>query len=125
MDKISKGKKKFNTIDEYIASFSSDIQEILHKIRNTIHLVVPNVEETISYQIPTFRLKKNLVHFAAFKKHIGFFPTSSGITAFKDEISKYKSSKGSIQFPLNKPIPYELIKKITQYRVQEISGKLD
>src|SRR6476620_8815060 len=90
-------------IDEYIAGFPNDIQEKLQKIRMTIRKAAPKAEEKISYQIPTFALCGNLVHFAAFKKHIGFFPTSSGTREFQQELSIYKGSKGSVQFPLDKP----------------------
>jgi uncharacterized protein YdhG (YjbR/CyaY superfamily) len=107
------------TIDEYIKQFPIEIQEKLQKVRATIHSVAPEATETINYQIPTFKYNGNLVHFAAFKKHIGFFPTSSGVAAFEDELRDYVHSKGSIQFPFNKPIPFSLIKRITKYRVKE------
>lgn len=106
-------------IDEYIAGFPKDVQEILEKIRKTVRQAAPEAEETISYQIPTFTLKGNLVHFAAFKKHIGLYPTSSGIEKFKNELSAYKGAKGSVQFPLDKPIPYDLIRGIVTFRVKE------
>ena len=106
-------------IDEYIAGFPKDIQENLEKIRMTIRNAAPKAEEKISYQIPTFSLKGNLVHFAAFKNHISFFPTSSGIEKFKNELSAYKGAKGTVQFPLDKPIPFDLISKIVRFRVLE------
>jgi len=106
-------------IDQYIAGFPADVQEILEKVRLTIKKAAPDAKETISYQIPTFTLKGNLVHFAAYKKHIGFYPTSSGIEKFKKEVSAYKWAKGSVQFPLNQPIPYELITQIVTFRVKE------
>ena len=106
-------------IDTYIAAFPSDIQTVLRQIRKTIREAAPEATEKISYQIPTFYLKGNLVHFAAFKDHFAFFPTSSGVEKFKDELSGYKLSKGTIQFPLGKPIPYDLITKITKFRVEE------
>jgi len=106
-------------IDTYIANFPSDIQSVLQQIRKTIREAAPEATEKISYQIPTFYLKGNLVHFAAFKDHFAFFPTSSGVEKFKDELSGYKLSKGTIQFPLGKPIPYDLITKITKFRVEE------
>jgi uncharacterized protein YdhG (YjbR/CyaY superfamily) len=106
-------------IDEYIAAFPDDVQEILQKIRMTIRTAAPEAEETIKYQMPTFTLKGNLVHFAAFKKHIGFYPVPTGIEAFKQELSVYEGGKGSIQFPLDKPIPYNLIGKIVKFRVKE------
>ncbi|MHC1705271.1 MAG: iron chaperone [Tenuifilaceae bacterium] len=104
-------------IDEYIAQYPKDIQLILEKIRKTIRNEAPDAEETINYQIPTFKLKGNLVHFAAYKNHIGFYPGSTGIDAFKEELSFYKHSKGSIQFPLEKPIPIDLIAEIVKFRV--------
>jgi uncharacterized protein YdhG (YjbR/CyaY superfamily) len=107
------------TIDEYIAGFPEDIQEILNKIRATIKEAAPEAEEKFSYQMPTFALKGNLVHFAAFEKHIGFYPTPSGIETFKEELSVYKGGKGSVQFPLAQPMPYDLIRRITQFRVKE------
>ena len=106
-------------IDEYIAGFPQDVQEILEKIRATIRKAAPDAEEAISYQIPTFILKGNLVHFAAFKKHIGFYPTPTGIEKFKDELSVYEGAKGSVRFPLDKPMPFGLISKIVRFRVKE------
>ena len=106
-------------IEEYIASFPKDIQEILEKLRTTIRKAAPDAEEIINYQIPTFTLKGNLVHFAAFKKHIGFYPTPKGIEVFKKELSAYEGAKGSVKFPLDKPIPFDLISKIVTYRVKE------
>ena len=116
-------KKQFNTIDEYIGSFPKDIQAILKKIRLVIHRAAPQAEESVSYQMPTFKLNGNLVHFAAFKKHIGFYPTPSGIKAFKKELSPYQSSKGAIQFPIGEPVPYDLIEKIVIFRVKENQNK--
>ena len=109
----------FNSIDEYIAQFPEDIQAILQQIRSVIKEAAPEATEKISYQMPTFYLKGNLVHFAAFKSHIGFYPVPSGIEKFKEELSQYKSGKGSAQFPLDKPIPYDLIRRITLFRVEE------
>jgi len=106
-------------IDEYIASFPKDIQEILEKVRTTIRQAAPDAEETIKYQIPTFTLKGNLVHFGAFKKHIGFYPTPTGTEEFKNELSVYEGAKGSIRFPLDRPIPFDLISKIVEFRVKE------
>ncbi len=106
-------------IDRYIAAFPSDVQNILQKIRVTIRKAAPKAEETIKYGIPTFTLNGNLVHFAGFKKHIGFYPAPSGIEKFKDEVSVYKGAKGSVQFPLDKPIPYDLISRIVKFRVKE------
>jgi uncharacterized protein YdhG (YjbR/CyaY superfamily) len=107
------------TIDEYIAGFPPDVQEKLRKLRATIREAAPDAEETISYQMPTFALHGNLVHFAAFKNHIGFYPTPSGIEAFKNELAVYKGAKGSVQFPLDKPIPYDLVSRIVAFRVKE------
>jgi uncharacterized protein YdhG (YjbR/CyaY superfamily) len=108
-----------NSIDEYISNFPPEIQEILNTIRQVIKESAPDAVEKISYQMPTFALYGNLVHFAAFKNHIGFYPAPSGIDAFKDELSGYKGAKGSVQFPIEKPMPYELIAKIVKFRVLE------
>jgi len=97
---LKTGKKEFISIDEYIRSFPEDIQKLLNEVRTVIKATAPDAIEKIRYQIPTFYLNGNLVHFAAFKNHIGFYPTSSGISAFRDELKGYKSSKGSVQFPL-------------------------
>ncbi len=107
------------TADQYIAGFPPDVQEILKKIRMTIRKAAPNAQETIKYRIPTFTLKGNLVHFAAFKKHIGFYPTPTGTAKFKKELSVYEGAKGSVQFPLDKPIPFDLIRRIVKFRVKE------
>lgn len=106
-------------IDVYIAGFPDDVQAILKKLRLTIRAAAPDAEEKISYQIPTFYLKGNLVHFAAFKNHISFFPTSSGIEKFQNELSAYEGAKGTVRFPLNKPIPFDLISEIVRFRVKE------
>jgi uncharacterized protein YdhG (YjbR/CyaY superfamily) len=111
--------KQAKTIDEYIALFPDHIQTILETLRQTIRESAPEAQEAISYQIPTFKLNGNLVHFGAFKDHIGFFPTSSGVEAFKKQLSKYKTSTGTVQFPLDKPIPYSLVRQIVKYRVKE------
>ena len=108
-----------NAIDKYIAIFPEDVQAILEKVRATIQKAAPDAEETINYGIPTFTLKGNLVHFAGFKNHIGFYPTPSGIEKFKKVLSVYEGAKGSVQFPLDKPIPYALIEKIVTFRVKE------
>ncbi len=107
------------TIDEYIAGFPEEIRAILEQIRATVHRAAPDASETISYQMPTFVLKGNLVHFAAFKSHIGFYPIPTGIEAFKKELSAYKTGKGSVQFPLDKPMPLDLIAEIVKFRVME------
>jgi uncharacterized protein YdhG (YjbR/CyaY superfamily) len=115
---------RYETIDEYIQTFPPDIQRILEKIRETIHKAAPEAVEAISYQMPAFKLKgKNLVFFAAFQKHIGFYPTPSGIESFEKELIPYVKSKGTIQFPLDKPIPYDLIEKIVRFRVKETLAK--
>jgi uncharacterized protein YdhG (YjbR/CyaY superfamily) len=115
--------KEFKTIDEYIATFPKNIQSILRELRRTIRECVPQAEEAISYQIPTFKLNGNLVHFAAFKNHIGFYPSSSGVEAFKEKLTKYQISKGTIRFQLNEPIPFDLIKEIVKFRVKENLAK--
>ena len=116
--------KKYETIDEYINSFPKELKQLLQEVRKTIRKAAPSAEEAISYQIPTFKLNGNLVHFAAFKNHIGFYPGSKAINIFSKEIVSYKSSKGAIQFPLDKPMPLTLIKKIVRFRVKESSSKV-
>jgi uncharacterized protein YdhG (YjbR/CyaY superfamily) len=116
-------KQNFQTIDEYIKTFPKDIQKILETVRQTIKKTVPDADETISYQIPTFKLNGNLVHFAAFKNHIGFYPGSKAIKDFQKELAKYKSSKGAVQFPIDRPMPLSLIEKIVKHRVKENSIK--
>lgn len=116
---MEQNKTTFNSIDEYILQFPSDIQEILKMLRKVIKESALEAEEKISYQMPTFALHGNLVHFAAHKNHIGFYPAPSGIDAFKNELSEYKGAKGSVQFPIDKPMPYELISKIVKFRVAE------
>jgi len=106
-------------IDEYISQFSEEIQEKLQQIRSVIRAEAPDATEKISYQMPTFYLFGNLVHFAAFKNHIGFYPTPSGILEFDEELAPYKTGKGSVNFPLDQPIPYELIARIVRHRVEE------
>jgi uncharacterized protein YdhG (YjbR/CyaY superfamily) len=111
------------TIDEYIAGFPADVQRILQQIRSIIRTAAPDAEETIKYRTATFVLNENLVHFAAFEKHIGFYPTPSGIENFEDELAAYHHAKGSIQFPLDKPIPFGLIRRIVKFRVKETRQK--
>ena len=111
------------TIDTFIAQFPEDVQLILQKVRRTIHEEAPEAQEAIKYGMPTFTLYGNLVHFAAFKNHIGFYPAPSGIDAFEPQLSKYRTGKGTIQFPMGEPIPYELIRKVVAYRVQENTQK--
>jgi len=109
----------FNSIDEYIEQFPEEIQTILQKIRSVIKEAAPEATEKISYQMPTFFLKGNLVHFAAYKNHIGFYPAPRGIEKFKEELSQFKGAKGSVQFPMDKPLPLELIRRIVLFRVEE------
>ncbi|MBO9672519.1 MAG: DUF1801 domain-containing protein [Sphingobacteriaceae bacterium] len=109
---------KPENIDQYIANFPAATQKLLQQVRETIHLAVPEAKEVISYGMPAFKQKGILVYFAGYAKHIGFYPTGSGIEAFKDEFSGYKWSKGAVQFPLNKPLPLELIKRITQFKAE-------
>ena len=106
-------------IDEYIAGFPQDVQEILEKMRLTIRKAAPDAEETIKYQIPTFTLKGNLLSFAAYKKHIGFYPAPTGNEKFRNALSVYRAGKSSVKFPLDKPIPFDLISKIVKFRVRE------
>lgn len=113
----------YQTIDEYIAKFPPDIQKKLITLREVIRNAAPDATEKISYAMPTFYYRKNLVHFAAYEKYVGFYPTPSGIDAFKEELSRYKSSKGTVQFPIDEPLPYELIKRIVQYRLEENKKK--
>jgi len=107
------------TIDEYLAGFSPEVQARLTELRMTIRRAAPNAQEAISYQMPTFKLEGNLVHFAAYKNHIGFYPAPSGIAQFQKELAKYKTSKGAVQFPLNQPLPLKLIARIVKFRVKE------
>ena len=107
------------TIDEYIAAFPKYVQSLLAQVRKTIRSAAPEADETISYRIPTFRLQGNLIHFAAFQRHIGLYPGAAAIVEFQQEISGYKSAKGSIQFPLDQPMPLDLIRRITEFRVSQ------
>lgn len=116
-------KDNFKNIDGYIKVFPKENQKTLQKIRLAIKKAAPKSEEAISYQIPTFKYNGNLVHFASFSKHIGFYPGSKAIKHFKKELSKYETSKGTIRFPLNKPIPFPLITKITKWRVKIVDSK--
>jgi uncharacterized protein YdhG (YjbR/CyaY superfamily) len=121
---MAKSKKQLKTVDEYIAAFPKEVQDVLEKIRSTIRESVPKAEEAISYGIPAFILNdRSLVYFAAWKNHIGFYPTPSGIEAFKKELAPFRQEKGSVQFPLDKPISIGLVKKIVRYRVTEILEK--
>lgn len=112
-------KKIISSIDEYILTFPEDVQVLLQTLRKVVNEAAPDATEKISYQMPTFDIYGNLVHFAAYKNHIGFYPTPSGIEKFKNELMMYKNAKGSVQFPINEPIPYELITQIVKFRVIE------
>ncbi len=107
---------EFTSIDEYIAAFPPEVQAILQEVRATIRAAAPEASEKISYQMPTFYLEGNLVYFAAFKHHIGFYPAPQGIEAFAEELSRYKGAKGSVQFPIDEPMPLDLISRITKFR---------
>jgi len=117
--KRSEAKGRDENIDEYIHMFPEDVQDKLRKIRELIKEAAPDAKEAISYGIPTFKLNGNLVHFAAYEKHIGFYPTPSGIEAFRKELSKYNMSKGAVQFPIDDEIPYDLVRRIVLFRVGE------
>jgi uncharacterized protein YdhG (YjbR/CyaY superfamily) len=108
-----------DSIDNYIAQFQPDVQTLLTQMRQTIQKAAPGATEAISYQIPTFKLNGNLVHFAGFKRHIGFYPGAAGIAAFQDDLAGYKSAKGSVQFPLDKALPLALVSKIVKFRVAQ------
>lgn len=116
-------KKKFSNIEEYIAGFEEPHQSRLKEMRRLIAEAAPDAVEKISYQMPTFYLQGNLVHFAAFKNHIGFYPVPSGLDAFKEALAPYKTGKGSVQFPLDQPLPRELIQKIVRFRRDENLSK--
>jgi uncharacterized protein YdhG (YjbR/CyaY superfamily) len=114
-------REQYATIDEYIRDSPTGVREILERMRAVIHEAAPHAEEAIRYGMPTFRLRgRNLVFFAAFQHHIGFYPIPSGIEAFKEELSVYKQGKGSVRFPLDQPVPYDLVKRITLFRVAEV-----
>jgi uncharacterized protein YdhG (YjbR/CyaY superfamily) len=117
-------KKGFTSIDEYIAACPKEVQKALKQIRATIKAAAPMAEEKISYQIPTFFLNGNLVHFAAFKNHIGFYPAPRGIEKFKKELAAYEGAKGSVKFPLDEPMPLELIRRIVEFRVADNLGRV-
>jgi uncharacterized protein YdhG (YjbR/CyaY superfamily) len=116
---VDKQQDGSTAIDAYIATFPTEVQERLQALRATIRAAAPEAVETFSYQMPTFNLKGNLVHFAAFKHHIGFYPAPSGITAFQEALSRYKGAKGSVQFPLDQSLPLELVAEIVRFRVGE------
>ncbi|MDB5155839.1 MAG: hypothetical protein JWR50_546 [Mucilaginibacter sp.] len=111
------------TIDEYIAGYPDDVQQLLQTIRTTIHNAAPQAEEAIAYGIPTFKFNGNLVHFGGYKNHIGFYPAPMGIEAFKEETAQYEAGKGTLQFPVDQPMPLELIEKIVKFRVEKNLAK--
>ena len=120
--KTVQSKEQFETIDEYIKTFPKDVQSILEKMRQTIRKAAPEAEETISYQIPTFKLNGNsTAHFAAFKKHIGLYPPAP--REFKKEVSAYEGPKGNLKFPMDKPIPYDLVTRIVLFRKNKVLAK--
>ncbi|TKC08559.1 iron chaperone [Pedobacter frigoris] len=110
---------KVRNVEEYISGFPEEVREILEQVRAAIRKATPEAEETIGYAMPTYKLNGNLIHFAAYKNHIGLYPTPNGIEGFKEELSKYKGAKGSVQFPIDKPMPLDLISRITKFRVEE------
>lgn len=116
---MEENKVKPQSIDEYILQFSPEVQEKLQMLRKVINESAPEAQEKISWDMPTFVLHGNLIHFAAFKNHIGLYPSPSGIDTFKEDLAEYKGAKGSVQFPYKKPMPYELISKIVKFRVAE------
>jgi uncharacterized protein YdhG (YjbR/CyaY superfamily) len=116
---------KATTIDEFIAGFTAETQTILEKVRETIRRSAPEATEKISYGIPTFELEGNLVHFSGYQNHIGFYPGAGGIEAFQEEIAGFKTGKGTVQFPINEPIPYDLIERIVRFRVAQNREKAE
>ena len=110
---------QFKNIDDYIATFPKNVQHKLNELRSAIKESAPEAEEAISYGMPTFELNGNLVHFAAYKRHIGFYPTHSGILAFEEKLSVYKHSKGAVQFPIDGPIPLDMVREMVRFRVKE------
>jgi uncharacterized protein YdhG (YjbR/CyaY superfamily) len=116
---VATHRKVFDNIDEYIATFPKNVQSILEELRQAIRESAPEAQETISYQMPAFKLNGILLWFAAYKNHVGFYPKTSAIEAFKEELSGYEVSKGTIRFPIDKPVPFNLVKKIVRYRVKE------
>ena len=116
-------KQTYETIDEYISTCPPGVQKTLKKLRKVIREAAPDAEEKIAYRMPAYVLNGPLVYFAAFKDHIGFFPTPGGVCAFKYELTGYKTSKGTIQFPLDKPLPYDLVRRIVRFRVEENKQK--
>lgn len=115
--------KKVRTVDEYIDLHPERVQEVLRRMRNIVHDNAPGVEEAMAYGIPTFRLKGDLVHFGAYEKHVSLYPTPSVIDAFKDRLAGYKLGRGTVQFPLDRPIPYDLIAEIVRFRVKQSTSE--
>ena len=123
-ERVMDGKEgDITTIDQYIAGFPGQTQEKLREIRNIIKLMAPDATEKIAYRMPTFYMHGNLVHFAGYKGHIGFYPTPSGIESFREELDRYKNAKGSVQFPLDEPLPADLIRRMVKSRVEENTAK--
>ena len=121
---MAESARKAPAVDDYLAGFPDEVRAVLGKVRRTIREAAPDAVEVISYGVPTFDLNgRHLVHFAGFKNHISFFSTSSPIPVFEKELTPYRTSRGTIQFPLGTPVPYDLIKKITAYRVREVTGE--
>lgn len=115
--------RQIKNFDEYISSFPEEVQVLLGKMRQVIHDAAPEASEAISYAMPTFKLNGNLVHFAAYKSYIGFYPTPSAIDAFNKELLPYETSKGAIRFPLDKPLPFGLVERMVRFRVNEVSDR--
>ncbi len=120
---MENGRQKFESVDEYIGSFPESIQKKLEEMRAIIKTLVPEAQEKISYQMPAFYRDGVIVWYAGYAKHIGFYPGADGIAAFKAELAGYKSAKGSVQFPLDKPLPVELISKMVRFRAESIKKK--
>jgi uncharacterized protein YdhG (YjbR/CyaY superfamily) len=114
---------KFKTVDEYISAFPASTKKILQEVRKTVHAAAPQAEDVISYNMPASKFKGVLVYYAAYEKHIGFYPTASGIEVFKNQLGDYKFSRGAIQFPIDQPMPLDLIIKIVKFRVEEVQEK--
>ena len=120
---MAMNKKAPKSIDDYVDRFPKETQQLLRKMRLTIRKAAPKAEESISYGMPTFRLGRNRVYFAGFRNHIGFYPIPSGIEAFKKELSKYKQGKGSVQFPIDEPLPLALVSRIVKFRMKQDASK--
>ena len=114
-----------NSIDEYLEAFPASVQALLRQIRDTVHELAPEAVECLKYRMPTFFLGENLVHFAAYERHIGFYPTPSAMRAFEPELKRFVHAKGSVQFPITEPLPMDLIRRMVTFRVQEVGAKRD